>query len=182
MSIDVTFFETTPFSLSSPVPSQREDDDLLVYTIASPAPTLAPVPVKPHITRIYSRRQNPPVSSPTTATSSSDPVQDDDLPIAFRKGKRQCAHPISSFCSYDHLSSHSCSFIASLDSISLPNKVSEVLAHPGWLSVMIEEMNALIDNGTWDLIRLPARKKAIGCRWLSTVEVNLDGSIARLKA
>ena len=53
VSIDVTFFETTSFSLSSPVPSQREDDDLLVYTIASPAPlasTLAPVPDKPPIT------------------------------------------------------------------------------------------------------------------------------------
>ena len=53
MSTDVTFFETTSFSLSSLVPSQREDDDLLVYTIASPAllaPTLAPVPDKPPIT------------------------------------------------------------------------------------------------------------------------------------
>ena len=48
VSTDVTFFETTLYSLSSLVPSQREDDDLLVYTIASPtpsAPTLAPVPV-----------------------------------------------------------------------------------------------------------------------------------------
>ena len=49
MSTDVTFFETTPFSLSSPVTSQGEDDDLLVYTIASPAPTPAPVLVKPPI-------------------------------------------------------------------------------------------------------------------------------------
>ena len=41
------------FSLSSPVPSQGEDDDLLVYTIASPArpaPTPARVLVKPLIT------------------------------------------------------------------------------------------------------------------------------------
>ena len=47
---------------------------------------------------------------------------------------------------------------------------------------MIEEMDALIDNGTWDLVHLPARKKAIGCRWVFTVKVNPDGSIARLKA
>ena len=53
VSTDVTFFETTLFSLSSPVPSQGEDDDLLMYTIASPAqptPTPTPVPVKPPIT------------------------------------------------------------------------------------------------------------------------------------
>ena len=40
VSIDVTFFETTPFSLSSTVTSQGGDDDLLVYSISSP--TLAP--------------------------------------------------------------------------------------------------------------------------------------------
>ena len=50
VSTNVTFFETTLFSLSSPVPSQGEDDDLLVYTITSSAPTPAPVPVKPSIT------------------------------------------------------------------------------------------------------------------------------------
>ena len=64
----------------------------------------------------------------------------------------------------------------------MPNKVSEALAHLGWCSAMIEEMDALTDNGTWDLVRLPAGKKAIGCRWVFTVKVNLDGSIARLKA
>ena len=45
-------FESTPFSLSSTITSQGEDDDLLVYTISSPTP----VPVKPPITQVYSRR------------------------------------------------------------------------------------------------------------------------------
>ena len=31
-------------------------------------------------------------------------------------------------------------------------------------------------------MRLPTGKKAIGCRWVFTVKVNPDGSIARLKA
>ena len=64
----------------------------------------------------------------------------------------------------------------------MPNKVSETLAHPNWRSAMIEETDVLIDNGTWDLVRLPAGKKVIDCRWVFKVEVNLDGSIARLKA
>ena len=50
VSINVTFFETTLFSLSFTVTSQGEDDDLLAYTISSPTPTLALVPVKPSIT------------------------------------------------------------------------------------------------------------------------------------
>ena len=123
-----------------------------------------------------------PVSSPPPAASTSDLVLSDDFPIALCKSKCQCTHLISSFCSYDHLSSHSCSFIASLDSISLPNKVSEAPTHPGWHSAIIEEMNALTNNGTWDLVCLPVEKKVIGCRWVFTMKVNPDGSFAWLKA
>ena len=68
VSIDVAFLRTTPFSLSSTIFSQGEDDDLLVYTvsllvlISTPAPiftTPAPVPIKPPITQVYSQSQNP---------------------------------------------------------------------------------------------------------------------------
>ena len=83
MSIDVAFFETISFSLLSIVTSQVEDDDLLVYTVSLPVPSLSPtpiftapspVPVKPPITQVYSRRQNPLVSSSTSIASSSDPI------------------------------------------------------------------------------------------------------------
>ena len=97
---------------------------------------------------MYSRRQNPPISNPTSIALSSDPIQNDDLPIALCKVKQQCVHLISSFVSYNHLSSSSCSFIASLDSISLPNTVHEALSHPGWRNAMVNEMQTLDDNGT----------------------------------
>ena len=129
--VDVTFLKNTSFSQDPMHTSQGEDDNLLVYTLASPAPASVPSLTKPPITQAYSRHQNPPVSSPTPATSTLDPVSSDDLPIALRKGKRQCVHLISSFCSYNHLSSHSCSFITSLNSISLPNTVREALSHLG---------------------------------------------------
>ena len=121
---------------------------MFVYTLASPAPAYVPPSIKPPITQVYARRLHPPISSTPPAASTLDPVLSDDLPIALRKGKCQCTHSISSFCSYNHLSSHSYSFIAFLDSISLPNKVSKALSHPGWRNVMIEEMDALTDNGT----------------------------------
>ena len=78
--------------------------------------------------------------------------------------------------------SSSCSFIAFLNSISLPNTVHEALSHPGWHSAMMEEMHALDDNGTWDFLPLPIGKKAIGCHWVFAVKFNPDGSVARLKA
>ena len=191
VSADVKFFKNVPISSPPTHTSQGEADYLLVYTIASPVapPVPTPVkpappipdPVKPLITQVYTRRQNPPVSSPPPAASTTNSVPDDDLPIALRKGSRQCVHPISSFCTYNQLSSQSCSFIASLDSISLPNTFQEALSHPGWRSAMIEQRDALNENGTWHLVHLPTGKKAIGCRWVFAVKVNQDGFVARLK-
>ena len=140
MSTDVALFEITPFSLSSIVTSPGEDDDLLAYYVSLSVLTLAPIFVKPPITQVYSRRQNPPVSSPTLAASTLDPVSNNDILIALHKGKHQCVHPISSFCSYNRLSSRSCPFIASLDSISFPTTFCEALSHLGWCSAMVEEM------------------------------------------
>ena len=74
VSSHVAFFETTPFSLSSTITSQGEDDDLVVYTVSLPILTLALVPIKHPITQVYSQCQNPQVSSPPLAASSLDPI------------------------------------------------------------------------------------------------------------
>ncbi|CAM8999069.1 unnamed protein product [Rhodiola kirilowii] len=194
VSADVVFSERTPFS--SPAPRQGEpDDDFLLYMFPTnttpPAPVPHPVPplVRPPILHTYFRRLRPAVTvisdvQPTTSdapiSSSSDPPLSDDLPIALRKGTRTCTYPISSFVSYDRLSGSSRSFIASLASV--PNSVSEALAHSGWRDAMVEEMNALDANGTWVLTDLPPGACSIGCKWVFTVKVNPDGSVACLKA
>ena len=85
------FLLMSPFlrmPLFSPDPihtSQGEDDDLLVYTLASPALAFVPPLTKSPITQVY---LHPLVSSPPSAASTSDPVLSDDLPIALHKGKR----------------------------------------------------------------------------------------------
>lgn len=39
-----------------------------------------------------------------------------------------------------------------------------------------------VKNATWDLCPLPPGKKAVGCKWVFTIKVHLDGSLHRLKA
>jgi len=103
VSADVTFLEATPYFQSSTLACQGEDDDLLVYTITSSEPVSEPDVAKPPILQVYSKRQIPPATCPTPAPSSSDPTSSDALPIALRKGKRQCTYTVSSFVSYHHL-------------------------------------------------------------------------------
>ena len=47
---------------------------------------------------------------------------------------------------------------------------------------MIDEMQALEHNGTWDLVPLPLGKKPVGCRWVYAIKVGPNGAIDRLKA
>ena len=47
---------------------------------------------------------------------------------------------------------------------------------------MVEEIQALDDNGMWDLVPLPTGKKVIGSCWVFVVKFNPDGLVARLKA
>lgn len=81
-------------------------------------------------------------------------------------GKRYycTSHPISTFVSYDHLSPSYHSFVVSLDSHPIPKSVTEALCHPGWKVAMEEEMVALQQNCTWELVPLPSGKTVVGCR------------------
>ncbi|RVW81345.1 Retrovirus-related Pol polyprotein from transposon RE2 [Vitis vinifera] len=97
---------------------------------------------------------SPPVPpiSPTPALSSTD-----HLPIALRKGNQSTRnpHPIYNFLSYHQLSSSYFAFVSTLSSVFLSKSTSEAL---------------------------PPGKSTVGCRWVYTVKVGLDGQVDRLKA
>ncbi|KAJ7982478.1 Retrovirus-related pol polyprotein from transposon tnt 1-94 [Quillaja saponaria] len=120
---------------------------------------------------------SPSVPTPSRASNLASP------PI-LRRGTRSTRnpYPIYTFLSYHRLSSPYYAFVSSLSSISVPKSTSDALAHPGWRQAMIDEMNALHTNGTWELVSLPSGKFTVGCKWVYTVKVYSDGSVDRLKA
>ena len=66
-----------------------------------------------------------------------------------------------------------------------PSTLSEALKQPDgdkWMQAAIEEITSLVANGTWQPVRLPEGRKAIGCRWVFKVKKNADGSVERYKA
>ena len=111
--------------------------------LSHPKPTLTP-PLEltqPLTIHVYSKHQqvvatshsnsclSPSSLSSNLVLSELDPSL--DLPITLRKGKHHCTYPISSFMSYDYLSPFSCSFIATLDFISVTKIVHEALTRSG---------------------------------------------------
>lgn len=51
-----------------------------------------------------------------------------------------------------------------------------------WHKAMVDEMNALKNNGTWRAVYLPAGQRAIGSRWVFKVKHLPDGAIECFKA
>ncbi|KAM1083966.1 hypothetical protein ACFX19_022705 [Malus domestica] len=46
---------------------------------------------------------------------------------------------------------------------------------------MAKELQALHENNTWTIVKLPKRKKAVGSRWVYKTKFHLDGTIERNK-
>ncbi|XP_024989341.1 uncharacterized protein LOC112523871 [Cynara cardunculus var. scolymus] len=51
-----------------------------------------------------------------------------------------------------------------------------------WKEAIDDEMDFLISNNTWEISDLPPGSKAIGCKWVSRVKLNIDGSVQTFKA
>src|SRR5438270_2731243 len=47
---------------------------------------------------------------------------------------------------------------------------------------MQEELQALKKNNTWELVTLPAGKRAVGCKWVYTVKQTPEGKVDKYKA
>nr|XP_016436991.1 PREDICTED: uncharacterized mitochondrial protein AtMg00810-like [Nicotiana tabacum] len=54
--------------------------------------------------------------------------------------------------------------------------------NPAWQAAMAQEFEALHTNNTWNLVPLPAGKRAIRCKWVYKIKHKSDKSVERFKA
>ena len=76
-------------------------------------------------------------------------------------------------------------FLAAQEGMVEPRNVREALAGPNardWIRAMEEEMDSMKKNHVWDLVDLPAGRKAVGNKWILKIKRKADGSIERYKA
>jgi hypothetical protein len=66
-----------------------------------------------------------------------------------------------------------------------PKSFRQAMSSPDadkWYKAAAVEMQARLDNGTWELVKLPAGQKVIGSKWVFKIKCNANGSIERYKA
>ena len=118
--------------------------------------------------------------------SGAAPADDSHLPIAVRKKSRECSkrplYPLSHYVSPKRLSPSHQKFIASLNTISIPNTLAEALLKEEWRNAMREELEALEKNHTWEIVERPKGKNIVDCKWVFALKYKADGTLERYKA
>lgn len=75
-------------------------------------------------------------------------------------------------------------FVASAEP-NKPKTFQEAMQHPDanlWYQAAVKEMEVHIENGTWEIVKLPPGCKAIGCCWAFKIKRNTNGTIEHYKA
>ena len=63
-----------------------------------------------------------------------------------------------------------------------PHSYDEASHDPIWQTTMQEEFNSLYENGTWELVPLPSKRKLVQCKSVYRAKVATDGSYIKYKS
>ena len=180
VSRNVTFLEHIPF-YSIPVQShdatreELRDIDPFVIDIDDPSPADdTPPATDPPLVA-----DPPPIVDPPTA--ANPPPEARQVPPTPRPIRNKKSTQCLDF-EYSCYSSAFASFLANVLRISEPTSYKEAVSDPLWQTAMAEELAALYQTHTWDLVPLPPGKHTIGCRWVYKIKTKSDGSVERYKA
>ncbi|GJY06815.1 ribonuclease H-like domain-containing protein [Tanacetum coccineum] len=89
---------------------------------------------------------------------------------------------IEKYVGYSKLNFKNYCFITQLNKTREPKSYFEASKYPHWTDAMNQEMDALLRNGTWEMVHLPEGRKAIGSKWIDKIKFRSSGEIDRYKA
>ncbi|KAJ9550333.1 hypothetical protein OSB04_014378 [Centaurea solstitialis] len=131
-----------------------------------------------------SATSDPPETSTSSdsATPMTAPAPDETTDVPPRKSTRTRKSTKLPDFAYSSYSASFASFITNIHRLTEPESYREAISDPLWQNAMAEELTALYQTHTWDLVLLPFGKHAIGSRWVFKIKTRSDGSVERYKA
>lgn len=62
-----------------------------------------------------------------------------------------------------------------------PNNYSEAATEQVWQQAMKDEINVIVKNNTWELVKLTPRHKAVGLKWVYKLKRDTNGEVIKHK-
>ena len=159
----------TPLQLGSPTTEAQHTPTLHQPMIESPILTSS---------RREDQSQLPSTTSGRSATTSSHAATTPPNPTP---------HPMTTRAKDDIIKPNP-KYFSNLNTITttsispIPKDPVSAINDPNWKNAMLDEINALIDNHTWDLVPRPPNVNVIRSMWVFRHKRNSDGSFERYKA
>jgi len=100
--------------------------------------------------------------------------------VTTKKGHNP--HSLSNYVSYQTISPTYKACLSHFSAITEPKSYEEALLDDKWKDAMQQELQALKENGTWNLVPCPQGKPVIGCKWAFNIKHKVDGTVERYKA
>lgn len=101
---------------------------------------------------------------------------------SFLKKNSKATFPISYYISYEETSLYHRNFIFNVSAHVEPESFQQTEKEYVWRKAMNDELEALKQNNTWTIVKLPPEKNCVGCRWTYKIKYNSDGFISKYKA
>jgi len=92
------------------------------------------------------------------------------------------AYPITHYVNCANFSARHRQFLAVITAEREPVTFSEAVKDERWRTAMHNEIQALENNGTWEVAYLPSGKKALGYKWFYKIKYHSDGTVEQYKA
>lgn len=90
----------------------------------------------------------------------------DFVSLSIHKGP----YNIDKYISYDHINSGCKAYLSKISQVTEPQTYEKAVSDPRWIKAMEDEIQALQDNQTWEVVDLPKGKTPIGCKWICKVK------------
>ncbi|KAL4279785.1 hypothetical protein GQ457_03G014780 [Hibiscus cannabinus] len=97
------------------------------------------------------------------------------------KGEETTTHLKDYEVRINSCSTTSCFFVGAIDEEE-PASYEEARVEPKWQAAMLEEIEALHKNQTWELVPKPENYEPITCKWVYRLKRKSDGTVDKCKA
>lgn len=172
---DIAPSPPAPTTITEEFQSQRQETENEIEVITTPSDTSLS-----QRQEIHEETQESPPSIPETATPC--PQNPDSTML---NAPHLSVHPMCTRSWHGILKPNAKYALTTITSEKIPREpqnTKSALAHTGWKTTMEEELAALHQNQTWELVPRTSQMNVIGSKWVFKAKLKPDGSLDRLKA